>query len=357
MNAIRTAVNPKRLLCQFEVVNAYTEPGAGELLSGTNPHQQTDLSVVIPVYNSDRIFPELYRRLCAVLEKSAPSFEIIAVLDGCTDNSLSIISGLAARDSRLKVIEFSRNFGHQAAVTAGLHHAGGDRVAILDDDLEDPPEVLPAFLARLNEGFDVVYGIRKRRKRSFFIRTLFSCFYRLSGKLFDIDIPRDSGDFCVMTRRVLQVLLAMPENNRYLRGMRAWAGFNQTGIEYERGERFSGASGYTLRKYFSLAFDGIFSFSFRPLKYVTFIGVFIALLSFAYASLIVYMKLAGHIPDVPGWTFLTVAVLFLSGIQLIAMGVMGEYVSRIYDEVKHRPPYVIRIKIGFTAGEQREQPS
>jgi glycosyltransferase involved in cell wall biosynthesis len=323
-------------------------------LSRPDPQPVVALSVVIPVYNSGPIFPELYRRLCTVLEKNSPSFEVITVLDGCTDNSLPVISSLAAGDGRLKVIEFSRNFGHQAAVTAGLHHAAGGTIIIMDDDLEDPPEVLPAFIARINEGFDVVYGIRKKRKRSLIMRLLFSTFYRLSGKLFDIAIPRDSGDFCIMTRRVLQVLLAMPENNRYLRGMRAWAGFNQTGIEYEREERFSGASGYTLRKYFSLAFDGIFSFSFRPLKYVTLMGIFIALLSFAYAALIVYLKLTGHIPDVPGWTFLTVAVLLLSGIQLIAMGVIGEYISRIYDEVKHRPPYVIRTRIGFSAGADHE---
>ena len=313
----------------------------------TTPALPVELSVVIPIYNSASIFPELYARLRSTLEKTVPSFEIVTVLDGCRDASLAVISGFAAHDPRLKVIELSRNFGHQAAVTAGLHHASGDLVAILDDDLEDPPEVLPSFIEKIREGFEVVYGIRKKRKRSLVIRLLYNSFYRLSGKLIDIPIPHDAGDFCAMTRQVQQVLVSMPENNRYLRGMRAWAGFKQTGIEYDRGERFAGSSGYTLRNYFTLAFNGIFSFSFRPLKYVTFAGIFIALLSFAYAAWIVFLKLSGHMPDVPGWTFLSVSVLFLSGIQLIAMGIIGEYIARIYDEVKHRPPYVIRTKIGF----------
>lgn len=311
---------------------------------------RADLSVVIPIYNSARIFPELYRRLVGAVDKAVASFEIIAVLDGCSDNSIEVLSAFANTDPRLKVIEFSRNFGHQAAVTAGLNHATGHLTAVMDDDLEDPPELIPSFIEKAKEGFDVVYGIRRKRKRSLFFRFLYNTFYRISGRLIDIKIPHDAGDFCIMTRRVLQVLNDMPENNRYLRGMRAWTGFSQTGIEYERGERFSGSTGYTLKKYFALAFDGIFSFSFRPLKYVTFMGVFIAFISFASALLIVLLKLTGRIPEVPGWTFLAVTVLFLSGVQLIAMGVIGEYIARIYDEVKHRPPYVIKTKIGFRSG-------
>lgn len=311
------------------------------------PVAQRDLSVVIPVYNSADIFPELYRRLKTVLEKTLQSFEIIAVLDGCKDSSFSVISALAGADRRIKLIEFSRNFGHQAAITAGLQHAQGDLVAILDDDLEDPPEVLPELFNKINEGFDVVYGIRKKRKRSFLFRMMSNVFYRISARLFDIPVPYDAGDFCVMTKRVLKVLLSMPENNRYLRGMRAWAGFQQAGIEYERGERYTGSSGYTLKKYLSLAFDGIFSFSFRPLKYVMLSGIFISFLSFAYAAWIIFLKITDRLPDVPGWTFLAVAVLFLSGVQLIGMGIIGEYIARIYDEVKHRPSYVVKRKVGF----------
>lgn len=315
---------------------------------------KSDLSVVIPVYNSARIFPELYRRLLAALEPAAGTFEIIAVLDGCRDDSFEVISGYAHIDNRIKLIEFSRNFGHQAAVTAGLKHAGGRLIAIIDDDLEDPPELIARFIEKTREGFDVVFGVRQKRKRSFALRLLYSIFYRVSGRLIDIEIPSDAGDFCVMSRRVLQVLNSMPENNRYLRGMRAWAGFKQTGIEYERAERLSGSSGYTLRKYFSLAFNGIFSFSFRPLKYVTVMGICIALASFTQAAYVIFLKVTGRMRDVPGWTSLSVSVLFLSGIQLIAMGVIGEYIARIYDEVKHRPPYVIRTKIGFMDEPQGE---
>jgi len=306
-----------------------------------------ELSIVIPVYNSANIFPELHRRLVAALEPVVNSFEVLAVLDGCKDNSLAVISGIAAKDDRVKVLEFSRNFGHQAAVTAGVQHASGALVAIMDDDLEDPPEALPAFIDKARSGFDVVYGIRRRRKRSFALRFLYSMFYRLSGAIVDISIPRDAGDFCVMTRRVAQVLNAMPENNRYLRGMRAWSGFPQAGIEYERDQRFAERSGYSFSKYFALAMDGIFSFSYWPLKLVTKAGMLIALASFAWGGWIVYLKLSGEMPDVPGWTSLTVSVLCLSGIQLMAMGIMGEYIARIYDEVKQRPKFVIRTRIGF----------
>lgn len=307
-----------------------------------------ELSVIVPVYNSARIFPELHRRLVAALEGVVGSFEFIAVLDGCRDNSLEVASELTCHDNRIKVIEFSRNFGHQAAITAGLSHASGELVAIMDDDLEDPPEVLKLFISKIREGFDVVFGVRQKRKRSLLMRLLYSLFYRISGKLVDIDIPRDAGDFCVMTRRVVSVLLSMPENNRYLRGMRAWSGFNQTGLAYERGGRFADASGYDMKKYFALALNGIFSFSYRPLKYVTIMGIIIALLSFAEGSRIIYLKLTDKMFDVPGWTSLFVSLLFFSGIQLISLGIIGEYIARIYDEVKQRPQYVIRTKIGFS---------
>jgi glycosyltransferase involved in cell wall biosynthesis len=305
------------------------------------------LSVIVPVYNSAGIFPELHRRLISSLEGIVEDFEIIAVLDGCRDNSLAVISSLSQKDSRIRIIEFSRNFGHQAALSAGLNYASGRLIAIIDDDLEDPPEILPKLISKAEEGFDVVYGIREKRKRARPLRVLYSLFYRISGRLIDIEIPRDAGDFCVMTRRVVDVLLSMPENNRYLRGMRAWSGFNQTGIQYEREGRFANASGYSLKKYLSLALNGIFSFSYRPLRYVTFMGMFIALISFSEGARILYLKLSDKMFNVPGWTSLTLSILFLSGIQLIAIGIIGEYIARIYDEVKQRPKYVIRTKIGF----------
>lgn len=300
-----------------------------------------DITVVIPIYNSANVFPELYRRLVLSLKENSLKYEIITVIDGCGDNSFSVINQFALQDPQLKIIEFSRNFGHQAAVTAGLQFASARYIAIIDDDLEDPPELLPAFLKKIEEGFDVVYGVRRKRQRSIPHRLMYRLFYRVSGLLSDISIPNDAGDFCIMTRRVRDTLVSMPENNRYLRGMRAWVGFKQAGIEYSRDKRYAGQPGYSIRKYVQLAFNGIFSFSYKPLKYVTFLGMLIALVSFEEIGRIIFLKLSGQMRDVPGWTYLTVCVLLLSGIQLTAIGIVGEYIARIYDEVKQRPKFVI----------------
>lgn len=309
--------------------------------------EKPDISVVIPVYNSANIFPELYKRLISALETSVHSVEIIAVLDGCTDNSFSVISGLSAQDGRIKLIEFSRNFGHQAALTAGLSHASGGLIAIIDDDLEDPPELLPRFIKKIREGYDVVYGIRRKRSRSFILRLLYKAFYRILGNLVDIKIPYDAGDFCVMTERLVKVLVSMREHNRYLRGMRAWAGFKQTGIEYDREKRFADESGYSIRKYVALALNAIFSFSYKPLKYLTVLGLIISAISFEEALRIIILKLTNRFPEVPGWAYLSVAVLLLFGIVFIALGIIGEYIARIYDELKQRPQFVIRSMRGF----------
>jgi glycosyltransferase involved in cell wall biosynthesis len=311
---------------------------------------RVSLSIVIPVYNSARIFPDLYQRLTAVLESAVPSYEVVAVVDGCRDESFRVIREVALRDPRIKVLEFSRNFGHQAAVTAGLEHASGDIVGIMDDDLEDPPEVLPRLLGRMAEGYDVVYGVRRRRKRSPLHRFLYHAFYRVLGHMTDISMPADAGDFCVMRRCVVDVLNAMPENNRYLRGMRSWVGFRQTGVEYDRGERSSGESGYSLSKYFALASTAIFSFSYKPLQYVSMAGTIVAFTSFVAAVYVVFVKLTGRLPNVPGWVSLLVAVLLLSGVQLISVGILGQYLMRVYDEVKKRPTYVIRRAVGFGEG-------
>ena len=318
----------------------------------TKPAVPIELSIVIPVYNSALIFPELYRRLTAALEPIVPAFEIVAVVDGCPDRSFEVIRDHAQRDPRVKVLEFSRNFGHQAAVTAGLRHASGAVVGIMDDDLEDPPEIVPLLVIRLREGYDVVYGIRRRRKRSLVHRLLYSAFYRVLAQMTDVQMPADAGDFCVMSRRVVDALNAMPENNRYLRGLRAWVGFRQIGVEYNRGARSAGESGYSFRKYFALASTAILAFSYKPLAYVARAGVFVAGLSFAAAVYLVFMKLSGRMPDVPGWVSLVVAVLLLSGVQLMSIGILGQYLARIYDEVKQRPPYVV----GRSAGFKKEGP-
>jgi polyisoprenyl-phosphate glycosyltransferase len=313
----------------------------------TDPIPTLELSVVIPVYNSADIFPELHRRLAAALESPVKSFEIIAVLDGCRDKSADVISDIAAKDHRVKMIEFSRNFGHQAAITAGMEFASGAIVVVMDDDLEDPPEILPTFLAKLNEGFDVVYGVRKHRQRALPYRLLYRLFYRLLGSMVDIRIPYDAGDFCIMRRQIVNTLNAMPESNRYLRGMRAWCGFRQTGLEYNRGERFANESGYTLRKYIALALDAMFSFSYKPLKFVSLAGFVIAGISFLYGLRLIAQRLTGNYGNVPGWASLQVSILFLSGIQLICMGIVGEYLARIYDEVKQRPRFVIKRVMGI----------
>lgn len=316
------------------------------MVAQTDRPPTLELSVVIPVYNSADIFPELHRRLVAALEPRVKSFEIIAVLDGCRDNSADVISAIAAKDPRVKMIEFSRNFGHQAAITAGMEFVAGAIVVVMDDDLEDPPEILPAFLAKLEEGFDVVYGVRKHRQRALPYRVLYRLFYRLLGSMVNIRIPYDAGDFCVMRRVVVNTMNAMPESNRYLRGMRAWCGFQQTGLEYDRGERFANESGYTLRKYIALALDAIFSFSYKPLKFVSLAGFFIAGASFLYGLRLIVKRLTGNYENVPGWASLQVSILFLSGIQLICMGIVGEYLARIYDEVKQRPKFVIKRTVG-----------
>ena len=303
-----------------------------------------ELSVVIPIYNSANIFPELYQRLTAAVGQTVSSFEIIAVVDGCRDRSFDVIQGIAQRDGRVKAIEFSRNFGHQAAITAGLSLAAGDMVAIMDDDLEDPPEALPLLVARIRDGFDVVYGIRRKRKRFWLHRFFFTAFYRILSGLVDVQMPGDAGDFCVMTRRVVRALNTMPENNRYLRGLRAWAGFDQTGIEYERGQRLANESGYSFGKYFKLALDAIFSFSYKPLEYVSKIGLVIAASSFIYGLYVIFI---GGILVAPGWSSLFIAILFFSGVQLISIGIIGQYLARIYDEIKKRPKFIIKRTAGF----------
>lgn len=303
--------------------------------------KQIELSIIIPVYNSANIFPELYKRLTDVLEKSVPNFEIIAVLDGCKDQSFEVISKFCNVDKRVKLVELSRNFGHQAAVSAGLHAASGNLVIVMDDDLEDPPEVLPQLIAKLNEGFDVVYGIRRQRKRSLVHRLLYKIYYRLLNLLVDIKMPCDVGDFCVMKNKIVRIVNAMPERNMYLRGLRSWSGFKQTGVEYERKDRYANKPGYNIWKYFALAFDAIFSFSYKPLKIVTRIGFIVAFLSLVFGARLLILKLSGQVRDVPGWVSLMLAVIFFAGLQLISIGVIGEYIARIYDEVKQRPKYII----------------
>ena len=306
-----------------------------------------DLSVVIPVYNSAEIFPELHRRLVETLSDTVQSYEIIAVVDGCTDSSAEIIEMHTKENPNLKMIELSRNFGHQTAITAGLELSSGEMVVVMDDDLEDQPELLPKFLSKAQEGYDVVYGIRKKRKVSISRRLAFSFFYRLLNRLSAIDMPYDSGDFCLMKRPIVDALNAMPETNRYIRGLRTWLGLKQVGIEYERGKRPTGQSGYRLINYIKLAMDGILSFSYKPLTYVSVIGFVVASASFLAGMRLIILKLIRESSDVPGWASIMVAVLFIGGVQLISVGILGQYIARIYDEVKQRPKFIIKRTIGL----------
>jgi len=309
-----------------------------------------ELSVVIPVYNSEAIFPELHRRLTAAIEGVVDTYEILAVVDGCRDNSYRVIADIARRDRRVKALSLSRNFGHQAAVSAGLRYCRGNVVAVMDDDLEDPPEVLPTMLARMKEGFDVVYGVRKSRNRGFADRLIYTASYRLLKAIVDIDLPNDAGDFGVMSRRVVDLLNGMPERSLYLRGLRAWSGFEQTGVEYDREARFAGRPGYTRKKYVAFAKDATFSFSYKPLELISLAGFVAVILSFFYGATVVLKAVTGQVSNVPEWASTLAIVTFFSGIQMISIGIAGEYIARIYDEVKRRPQFIVRDAVGFDDG-------
>jgi glycosyltransferase involved in cell wall biosynthesis len=299
------------------------------------------ISVVVPMYNEEGAARELHARVCATLEPTA--FELVVVDDGSTDGTPAILAELAERDDRVRVVELSRNFGHQTALTAGLDHASGDVVVTMDSDLQDPPELIPEMLARWSGGADVVYAVRTSREgETRFKRSTAALFYRLLSKLADVPLPHDAGDFRLLDRRAVDALLAMGERNRYLRGMTVWVGFTQTAVAYERAPRHAGATSYPLRKMVRFALDAIASFSHAPLQLATVTGFVFAGLAFLAIPVAIGFRIAGEF--VPGITTTVIAVLLLGGIQLIAIGVIGEYVGRIYDEVKRRPLYLVRAR-------------
>lgn len=312
------------------------------------------ISVVTPVYNEEEVLPEFYRRLTAVLRAAGEPYEIILVNDGSRDSSISIMKDLNRKDPSVKVVNLSRNFGHQTAISAGLDYASGDFIAIMDSDLQDPPEVLPGFFGKCKEGYDVVYAIRKNRKEGFFKKAAYSIFYRLLKKMANIEIPLDSGDFCVMSRRALDTVRSMPERNRFLRGLRGWIGLAQTGLEYDRDQRYAGEVKYTFTKLLKLALDGFISFSYVPLRVAAFMGLIVSGFSFLGILAIFYLRFfTSTTVDVPGWASVVVTILFLGGVQLVALGIMGEYIGRIYDEVKKRPLYIVGEAIGFERKHER----
>jgi glycosyltransferase involved in cell wall biosynthesis len=305
------------------------------------PLQRTPtlLSVVAPVYNEEELIDAFVERATAAIADH--DFELILVNDGSADSTPQRLDRIAERDPRIRVVHLSRNFGHQAALTAGLEHAIGDVVAMIDADLQDPPELIPEMLARWREGADVVYAVRREREgETAFKLATASLFYRLFGKLAQVDLEPNSGDFRLLDRKALDALLSMTERSRFLRGMTVWVGFSQTAISYERDARAAGETKYTLRKMLRFSLDAIASFSHLPLQLATYIGLISATIAFIAIPVVVALHFAGSY--LPGFGSLTIAILLLGGIQLIALGVIGEYVGRIYDEVKHRPLYIVR---------------
>jgi len=308
------------------------------------------ISIVVPCLNEQEVLRETNRRLLAVLEQLPLKFEILYVDDGSSDATPDILREFQALDERIRVVRFSRNFGHQLAITAGLEHASGDAVAILDADLQDPPEVLADFVAKWMDGFDVVYGVRAEREgETAFKRGTAKLFYRLMGKLSDTEIPADTGDFRLMSRQVVDALLAMPERDRFVRGMVSWLGFSQAAIPYRREARAAGATKFSLFKMMRFATDGVVSFSTLPLRLATWVGFAASGIAILGILITVIERLLGVEGLVKGWASLLVAILFLGGVQLICMGIIGEYVGRIYGESKRRPLYVVRERMGFQA--------
>ncbi len=298
------------------------------------------LSVVVPVFNEEETLVELYRRLALALTP-ADTWEIVLVDDGSTDGSWRLMREIALADPRLRLVRLSRNFGHQAAITAGLEVTHGDAVVVIDADLQDPPELIPELVSRWRDGYDVVYAVRSQRSGENRIRLLsISFFYKLLRKIAGDDIPANVGDFRLVSRAVVEALMSMPERARFLRGMTSWVGFRQTGVEYRRDPRHAGTSKYPPRKLLRLALDGITSFSTVPIRLVTWLGFTLVVFCLGVLTWTLYTRFFTH--DAPtGWTSLLVVVLLLGGVQLLSLGIIGQYIARIFDEVKQRPLYIV----------------
>jgi polyisoprenyl-phosphate glycosyltransferase len=306
------------------------------------------LSIVVPCFNEEEVICETNRRLLEAAEATCISFEILYVDDGSVDRTADLLRDLQAADARVRVVRLSRNFGHQIAITAGLEHASGDAVLLIDADLQDPPELMVEMVNRWLEGWDVAYGVRTERAgESLFKTRTAKLFYRLMQALSPTPIPLDTGDFRLMDRKVVEALLSMPECDRYLRGMVAWVGFRQTPVPYQRAARFAGSTKYPILKMLHFALDGVFSFSVLPLKVATVLGLTSSFLAMIGGLLAVLNRVwTNH--WVMGWTSLLLAVLFLGGVQLTCVGIIGEYVGRTYGEAKRRPLYFVQERLGFS---------
>ena len=320
------------------------------MTSPANPLDRPTLSLIVPVYNEEATIEALRARLLPVLEPIG-TFEVVLINDGSKDRSAEMLDAVAASDPRFIALHFSRNFGHQAAVTAGLHEATGQCAVIIDADLQDPPELIHEMIGKWKEGFDVVYAQRRERAGESAMKkgTAF-LFYRTLTALTEVDVPTDTGDFALLDRKVIDVLNSMPERNRYIRGLRAWVGFRQIAVPYDRAERFAGETKYPFRKMIALAFDGIFSLSKAPLRLAVYFGFLSAGLSFLLGIWFIIERITGQFDTVRGWASTIVVVLFLGGIQLICIGAIGEYIGRTYDEAKQRPLYIVARKSGGRGG-------
>jgi len=305
-------------------------------------------SFVVPIYNEEANIPELYRRLKGVMERLDGEVEVILVNDGSRDRSLHFLRQLHAHDPRFCYLSFSRNFGHQIAVTAGLNFCRGRAIVVMDADLQDPPELVLEMAKRWREGYEVVYAQRTQRRQENWVKRLMAyAFYRVLRNLADVEIPIDTGDFCLMDRQVVDLLNAMPERNRYIRGLRAWVGFRQTAVLFERDPRFAGEEKYTFRKSFALAVNGLVSFSRVPLRISTYIGLTAAAIALLMAVLVLYWRFFAPNSPLTGYTTIIIAIFFLGAVQLISIGILGEYIGRIYEEVKGRPLYTLSEARGF----------
>jgi len=300
-------------------------------------------SIVVPAYNEESVLPETYLRLTTVLEMLDAPYELVFVNDGSTDGTLTLLEEMHRNDPRIKVVDFSRNFGHQVAITAGMDYARGDAVIVIDADLQDPPEVILDFVDKWKEGYEIVYGVREKREgETLFKKATASIFYRFLAKMTDIKIPLDAGDFRLMDRKVVDVFKnGIKEKNRFVRGLASWVGFRQTGVPYTRVARVAGKTKYPFRKMLKFSLDAVVSFSNVPLRMATYIGFGVAALSFLYMIYVVLLKVLSNVP-VQGWSSLIAVVLFLGGVQLIFLGIIGEYLARINEDVKQRPLYIVK---------------
>jgi dolichol-phosphate mannosyltransferase len=308
---------------------------------GEREHERPTLSLVLPIYNEEEVIPELDRRLQEFLAKLGLPAEVVFVNDGSRDRSMELLREAAGRDARYRVLSFARNFGHQTAITAGVDYARGEAVVVMDADLQDPPEIVLEMVAKWRQGFDVVYGRRRKREgESWFKLVTARAFYRLFAAMIPIEVPLDTGDFRLMSRRVVVALRALRETHRFVRGMVSWVGFKQTEVLYDRPGRFAGDTKYPLRKMVRFALDGITSFSILPLRFATYIGMLTVVASL---GVVVYALVSKYVLHhvVEGWTGLIIVVALLASVQLLMIGILGEYVGRIYEEVKRRPLYIV----------------